>query len=95
MMHNPPHPGGILKCDVLDPLNLSVAEAARRLGVSRASLSRIINGKATMSPDLALRLEKAGVSTAHALLAMQTNYQLWQAMQRPQPTVRPLQVRNA
>lgn len=94
MMHNHPHPGGIIRHDVLEPLNLSVAEAARRLGVSSTSLSRVLNGKAAISPDLALRLEIAGVSTARSWLAVQANYELWQAKQHAQPTVRPLQARQ-
>lgn len=95
MMHNPAHPGCIIRHDVLTPLNLSVAEAARRLGVSRTSLSRTLNGNTAISPDLALRLEKAGASTALTWLRMQADYELWQAKQRAQPTVRPLQARTA
>jgi len=95
MMHNPPHPGGILKDEVLAPLNLSVTEAASRLAMSRVALSRVLNGKAAVSPDLAVRLEKAGASTARAWLSMQANYDLWQAMQHAQPAVRALQERAA
>ncbi len=95
MMHNPPHPGGILKDEVLAPLNLSVTEAASRLVMSRVALSRVLNGKAAISPDLAVRLEQAGVSTARAWLSMQANYDLWQAMQHRQPAVRALQERAA
>lgn len=91
MMHNPPHPGEILKEEVLAPLNLSVTEAAERLAMSRVAFSRVLNGKAGISPDLAVRLERAGVSTARAWLVMQANYDLWQAMQRKQPPVRRLQ----
>lgn len=91
MMHNPPHPGEVLKEEVLAPLNLSVTEAADRLAMSRVALSRVLNGKAAISPDLAVRLEQAGVSTARAWLSMQTNYDLWRAMQHEQPPVRPLQ----
>lgn len=92
MMHNPPHPGDVIKHDVLEPLSLSVAEAARRLGVSRTALSRVLNRETAIRPNLALRLEKAGVSTARSWLAMQADYELWQAMQHAQPTVRPLGV---
>ena len=67
-------------------MGLSVTEAAGRL-----AMSRVLNGKAGISPDLAVRLEQAGVSTARAWLAMQANYDLWQAMQHKQPPVRPLQ----
>lgn len=81
MMHNPPHPGSILKDEMLASLNLSVTEAASRLAMSRVALSRVLNGKAAISPDLAVRLENAGVSTARAWLSMQANYDLWHAMQ--------------
>ncbi|MGN2248344.1 HigA family addiction module antitoxin [Frateuria sp. GZRR35] len=74
-MHNPLHPGGVIKHDVLEPLQLSVSEAARRLGVPCASLSRVIDGEAAITPDLALRLEKAGVSTASSWVALQANYE--------------------
>ncbi len=95
MMHNPPHPGGILKEEVLAPLNLSVTEAASRLAMSRVALSRVINGRAAISPDLAVRLEQSGVSTARAWLSMQANHDLWQARQHAQPAVRALQGRAA
>jgi len=91
MMKNPPHPGELLREDVLAPLNLSVKEAAERLGMSRVALSRVLNGRAAISPDLAIRLESAGVSTARAWLSMQANYGLARAMQREQPPVRALQ----
>ncbi|MGU3401659.1 HigA family addiction module antitoxin [Brucellaceae bacterium D45D] len=91
MMHNPPHPGEVLREDVIAELGLSVTEAAERLAMSRVALSRVVNGKAGISPDLAVRLEQAGVSTARAWLAMQANYDLWQAMQHKQPPVRRLQ----
>lgn len=76
MMSNPVHPGEILREDVLAELNLTVGEAARRLGVSRVTLSRVLHGHAGVSPNLAVRLEAAGVSTARAWLAMQTAYDL-------------------
>ena len=91
MMHNPPHPGELLRDEVIAALNLSVTEAASRLAMSRVALSRVLNGKAAISPDLALRLEQAGSSTARAWLAMQVNYDLWRARQHAQPVVRPLQ----
>ncbi|WP_198297982.1 HigA family addiction module antitoxin [Bordetella genomosp. 9] len=89
-MHNPPHPGEILREDVIVPLGLSVTEAAERLAISRVALSRVLNGKAAISPDLAVRLEQAGASTAQAWVAMQANYDLWQALQHKQPPVQPL-----
>ena len=90
MMKSPPHPGEMLREDVLAPLGLSVTEAAERLGMSRVALSRVLNGRAAISPDLAVRLERAGVSTARAWLSMQANYDLAEAMQRQQPDVKPL-----
>lgn len=90
MMHNPPHPGEVLREDVIAPLGLSVTDAADRLAMSRVALSRVLNGKAGISPDLAVRLEQAGAGTAQAWVAMQANYDLWQALQHEQPPVRPL-----
>ena len=90
MMKNPPHPGELLREDVIAELGLTVTEAAERLGMSRVAFSRVLNGKAGVSPDLAIRLEQAGVSTARAWLAMQANYDLAQAMKHPQPPVRAL-----
>ncbi len=90
MMHNPAHPGEILRENVIEALGLSVTEAASRLAMSRVALSRVLNGKAGISPDLAVRLEQAGASTARAWLAMQANYDLWQAQQHEQPPVRSL-----
>lgn len=90
MMHSPPHPGEVLREDVIAPLGLSVTDAAERLAMSRVALSRVLNGKAGISPDLAIRLEQAGASTAQAWIAMQANYDLWRAMLQKQPPVRPL-----
>lgn len=89
-MKNPVHPGEILREDVLADLGLSVSEAAERLGVSRVTLSRVLHGHARVSPNLAVRLEEAGVGTARAWLAMQTVYDL--AAQRAEgvPKVRKL-----
>jgi addiction module HigA family antidote len=91
MIHTHPHPGEVLKETVFEPLNLSVTEAADRLAISRVALSRVLNGKAGISPGLALRLEKAGVSTARFWINLQGNYDLWRAMQYKQPPVRVLQ----
>ena len=91
MIHTYPHPGEILKETVLEPLELSVTEAADRLAMSRVALSRVLNGKAGISPVLALRLEKAGVSSARFWINLQANYDLWVAMQHEQPPVRSLQ----
>lgn len=90
MMKFPVHPGELLREEVIAALQLSVKEDAERLGLSRVALSRVLNGRAGINPDLALRLERAGVSTARAWLAMQSNYDLAQVMKREQPPVRPL-----
>ncbi|WP_455477672.1 HigA family addiction module antitoxin [Bartonella sp. B41] len=86
-MKNPPHPGELLREDVIKELGLSVTEAAKRLGMSRVALSRVLNGKAAISSDLAIRLETVGVSTARTWLNMQTSYDLAQARKRSQPNV--------
>ena len=91
MIHTHPHPGEILKETVFEPLGLSVTEAASRLAMSRVGLSRVLNGKAGISPDLAVRLEQAGASTARFWINLQASYDLWCAMQHEQPPVRALQ----
>ena len=91
MMKNHPHPGELLREDVLVPLGIEVTEAAQRIGLARTTLSRIINGKSGISPDLAIRLERAGVSTARFWMNLQSNYELSKAEERGQPQVRPLQ----
>lgn len=91
MMKNPPHPGEILREDVLVPLGLAVTEAAERLGMSRVALSRVLNGRAGISPDLAIRLERAGVSTARFWVSLQANFDLAKALKHRQPPVKALQ----
>jgi addiction module HigA family antidote len=86
-MFNPPHPGETLLEDVLPALNISIAEFARRLGYARETLSRIMHGHAPVSPDLAVRLERAGVGTARTWLAVQADWDLWQAEHRDQPAI--------
>lgn len=86
-MFNPAHPGEILKEDVVEALGLSVTDAARKLKISRVTLSRVLNEHAGISSDLAVRLERAGVSTARFWMALQTKYDLWQAENRDQPAV--------
>jgi len=86
-MHNPPHPGEILKHDVLPELGLSVTEAARQLGVTRVMLSRILNGKAGISPDMALRLASWLGTTPESWLNMQVAWDLWQAARKPRPKI--------
>lgn len=91
-MHNPPHPGEILKEDVLPELGLSVTQAANQLGVSRVTLSRVINGKAAISADMALRLAAWLKPSAESWLRMQLSYDLDQASKKtPKPAVQPAQ----
>jgi addiction module HigA family antidote len=82
LMHNPPHPGEILKQLCLEPLGLSVTEAAKALGVSRKTLSGILNGRTGISPEMAIRLSIAFDTTAESWLNQQIQYDLWQAEQR-------------
>lgn len=78
-MYNPAHPGEVLKELYLEPLDLTITEAAKALGVSRKTLSALINGRYGVSPDMAMRLSKAFETTAKLWLNMQHNYDLWQA----------------
>lgn len=80
-MHNPPHPGEVLKELCLEPLELSVTRAAEALGVSRKTLSAIINGRAGISPEMALRLSHAFGTSAESWLSQQMQYDLWVAEQ--------------
>jgi len=89
-MRNPVHPGAILREDVLVELGLSVSEAAERLGVSRVTLSRVLHEHARVSPNLAVRLEAAGVGTARAWLAMQSACDLAEERAAGTPKVRRL-----
>ena len=81
-MHNPPHPGKIIKALCLDPLALSVTEAAKGLGISRKTLSAILNGRSGISPEMAVRLSIAFNTTAESWINQQTQYDLWHAEQR-------------
>jgi addiction module HigA family antidote len=81
-MHDPPHPGEIVRDQCLEPLGLSVTAAAKGLGVTRKALSELLNGHSGISPEMALRLEKAFGSTAETWLRMQVAFDLWQAQQR-------------
>lgn len=82
LMHNPPHPGVILKELCLEPLGLSVTDAAKALGISRKTLSAIINGKAGISPEMAVRLSIAFKTSSESWLNQQSQYDLWQAEQK-------------
>ena len=78
-MHNPPHPGEVLRDGVFNDSEVSVTEFAARLGVTRVALSRVLNGKAGISADMALRLAAALGGSAQSWLHMQGNYDLWHA----------------
>jgi addiction module HigA family antidote len=78
-MHNPPHPGEVLRSLCLEPLGLTVTGAARALGVSRKTLSGIVNGRAGISPEMSVRLSLAFDTTAESWLAQQLQYDLWLA----------------
>lgn len=92
-MYNPPHPGKTLREDVLPALGLSVTEAAMQLGVARPSLSRVLNGHAAISPEMAIRLEKwlgnDNGGRADLWLAEQVSYDLWQARSKFKAKVKP------
>lgn len=81
-MHNPPHPGEIIKRLCLEPLGVSVTEAAQALDISRKTLSAILNGRAGISPEMAVRLSMAFGTSAESWLNQQTQYDLWHAEQR-------------
>jgi addiction module HigA family antidote len=78
-MHNPPHPGEVLKTLCLEPLSVTVTEAARSLGVSRKTLSGILSGRAGISPEMAVRLSIAFDTSAESWLNQQLQYELWHA----------------
>lgn len=90
-MKNPVHPGSVLRDEVLLALGMRVGEAAERLGISRVTLSRVIHEHARISPNLALRLEAAGVGTARGWLAMQTARDLADERAAGMPKVRKLE----
>jgi addiction module HigA family antidote len=81
-MFSPPHPGLAIRHDCLEPLNLSITEAAKVLGVSRQALNNVVNGKAGISPEMAIRLDKAFGGGAETWFRIQTSYDLAQAMKR-------------
>jgi antitoxin HigA-1 len=81
-MHNPPHPGEIIRALCLEPLELTVTDAAAALGVSRKTLSAILNGRAGISPEMAVRLSMAFGTSAESWLNLQTQYDLWHAEKR-------------
>lgn len=88
-MHNPAHPGLVLR-EYLE--GVSVTEAATALGVTRTTLSRILNGNSGISADMALRLEAALSTSAEMWIGMQTQYDLWIASQTERPEIKPILV---
>jgi antitoxin HigA-1 len=79
-MKNPPHPGKTIRHVCMEPLGLSVTEGARALGVTRQALNNLVNGKSGISPEMAIRLDKAFGGAAHVWLGLQMDYGLAQAM---------------
>ncbi len=86
----PTHPGEIIREDILKPLNLSVTEAAKKLGVTRKTLSALLNGRASLSPEMAIRIAKATQTTAESWLYMQAKLDLWHAAHH-EPVVEPFE----
>ena len=80
-MHTPPHPGEIIREFCVEPLNLTVTEAARALGVTRKTLSTLLNGRAGISPEMALRLSRVFGRTPEGWLRLQVQFDLWKATQ--------------
>ncbi|TCV79108.1 HigA family addiction module antitoxin [Sulfurirhabdus autotrophica] len=97
-MYNPPHPGETLKEDILPALDLTVTEAAAQLGVTRAAFSRVLNGRAAISPVMALRLEGwLGVNNggrADLWITQQATYDLWQARKAGAPKVQHARIKR-
>jgi addiction module HigA family antidote len=90
-MFNPPHPGLILKDTVLrEDGGISVKEFAEKLGMTRTAISRVVNGKAAVSPELAIRLAALLNVTARSWLTMQVEYDLWQLRNKRRPKIRRL-----
>ena len=90
-MHEPPHPGAVVRKLCLEPAGISVTDAATALGVSRKTLSAILNGRARISPEMAIRLSMAFATSAESWLNQQTQYDLWKAERlRKKLRVKPL-----
>lgn len=97
-MFNPPHPGETLREDVLPALGLTVTAAAEQLGVTRAAFSRVLNGRAAISPEMALRLEgwlgTENGGKADLWIAQQAAYDLWQAREAGAPSVQKVHIQK-
>jgi addiction module HigA family antidote len=95
-MHNPPHPGEILADTVLrEDGGMTLTEFAKRLRVSRVALSRVVNGRAAVSAELAIRLAAALGGSAESWLHMQATYELWHAQKKKRPKIQPIDGRAA
>jgi antitoxin HigA-1 len=95
LMHNPPHPGKIIKHILIDSAHLSVTEAAETLDIGRVTLSKLINGKSGISPEMAVRLSLALNTSSEMWMNMQSMYDLWQAeKKRKRLHVRPIKVEH-
>lgn len=92
-MHNPPHPGEVLQYTVLKIM--TVTELAKRLEVSRVALSRVVNGRAAVSAELAIRLAAALGGSAESWMRMQVSYDLWHAQKKRRPKIRPIDTKRA
>lgn len=92
IQHNPPHPGEVLKDGVFCDSTITITEFAKKLGVTRAALSRVLNARAAISADMALRLADALGGSAESWLHMQADYDLWQARQKPRQPIERLEV---
>ncbi len=82
LMHDPPHPGTVIKRQCLQPLGLTVTEAAQGLAVSRNTLSMLLNGRIGVSPEMAIRLSEAFGGSAESWLRQQMQYDLWHALRK-------------
>ena len=93
-MFNPPHPGEVLREEILKPMGLTVTLSARLLGVSRKSLSKIVNCQGGITPEMAIRLEMAFKPSAESWLRHQAAYDLWQTRQNVNFHIAPLSGKN-
>lgn len=92
-MHNPPHPGEVLQDTVLR--TMTVTELAKSLEVSRVALSRVVNGRAAVNAELAIRLAAALGGSAESWMRMQVSYDLWHARKKGRPKIRPIDTKRA
>ncbi|NLK46691.1 MAG: HigA family addiction module antidote protein [Treponema sp.] len=89
-IRKPTHPGEVLYEDVIKPLNITITEAALRLGVSRKALSELINARTNLTPEMAVRIGKATNTTPESWINMQSKLDLWRVNQEKQIVIRPL-----